>query len=504
MGSSPSTQAFGSNLAAMTSYLAVLTISSSTTAFPEPTFPSDMNSVTTVLSVTYSCILRSDVTLTCLRDIVTKASRENNARGIGGKIAFRVARDHVEVDQTIEGLFCDIIRLFTRIRNDDRIDTVTHISYSVNAGRQFDSWGMVFCDNIYDTYGDSDDTSNSFMTQHTRNQVIHVNHGVSVVHITDKYTGIDYIMKEILIEPNEHSSANIKQKTEHDILTRLHERIEKNRTGDSGAENLIIRPPDVFKDDTRINYVFPLYQMDMFELINSYTNHTGACNLDPAICKIYFKQLVAAISTMERHGCIHRDIKLENICIQDNGNIALIDFGCSAFGTRTNIHGVFLNDNCLVGTPVYMAPETIQGMYSSKNDLWAAAMCVCELAANAYPYPIPIQNHRISPYEVRKIIVDNKPVKPPGMDESLWSGLKQVFVPHKNRPTASELLADSCFDNIPGHVECASCVEMDVVRTIVKSYGLTARGGKQYNREDTSVVSSPTISDSRRVFFSVA
>ena len=52
----------------------------------------------------------------------------------------------------------------------------------------------------------------------------------------------------------------------------------------------------------------------------------------------------------------HRDIKLDNIMLQFNGNVTakLIDMGCLAqFGTGAM-------NMSLVGTPAYLAPEVIK------------------------------------------------------------------------------------------------------------------------------------------------
>jgi serine/threonine protein kinase len=55
----------------------------------------------------------------------------------------------------------------------------------------------------------------------------------------------------------------------------------------------------------------------------------------------------------------HRDLKLENILIDDTDNVKIIDFGFSADTTKN------LNNYC--GTPPYMPPEiTLKGFYTGK------------------------------------------------------------------------------------------------------------------------------------------
>lgn len=40
-----------------------------------------------------------------------------------------------------------------------------------------------------------------------------------------------------------------------------------------------------------------------------------------------FTQLVGAVSYVHGKGCVHRDLKLENILLDKNENVKLVDFG---------------------------------------------------------------------------------------------------------------------------------------------------------------------------------
>lgn len=66
--------------------------------------------------------------------------------------------------------------------------------------------------------------------------------------------------------------------------------------------------------------------------------------------KRYFRQMAEAVSYCHNNNICHRDLKLENILIDDHDRIKLIDFGFSLKCTSK----MRLTSFC--GTPPYMSP----------------------------------------------------------------------------------------------------------------------------------------------------
>jgi len=85
---------------------------------------------------------------------------------------------------------------------------------------------------------------------------------------------------------------------------------------------------------------------------------------------------------------VHRDIKLENLLVNENRVVKLIDFGFSiAIDPATKL-------NVFCGTPSYMAPEIVnKTQYSFPADIWALGILLFKILTSAFPFRG--ENHQI-------------------------------------------------------------------------------------------------------------
>lgn len=90
-------------------------------------------------------------------------------------------------------------------------------------------------------------------------------------------------------------------------------------------------------------------------------------------------QLFKAINHCHAQGIVHRDIKPENIMITDSNEIRLIDFGLSKVQTGKQLEEI-------AGTPLYMAPEVINGSYGKEADMWSLGVLLYTLVSGFFPF----------------------------------------------------------------------------------------------------------------------
>ena len=140
----------------------------------------------------------------------------------------------------------------------------------------------------------------------------------------------------------------------------------------------IIKVHDIFytiNEDNQIyqNLVFEYVKYSLYDLIQSYIKEKKFIPIKRI--KNIIKQILTAIDYCHQKNIIHRDLKTENIMINENDIIKIIDFGASkkiANNSKSNPYVVWKQ---------YRAPELILGykFYNGKIDIFAIGCILCEL-----------------------------------------------------------------------------------------------------------------------------
>ena len=98
--------------------------------------------------------------------------------------------------------------------------------------------------------------------------------------------------------------------------------------------------------------------------------------------KIIFKQIFEAMNYLHKNNISHRDIKMENILMNNKYEVKIIDFGFGLYNPEHNLQKFFC------GTPKYIAPEILMGngYYGEKADLWSLGVLIYKIYCKGYPF----------------------------------------------------------------------------------------------------------------------
>jgi len=137
----------------------------------------------------------------------------------------------------------------------------------------------------------------------------------------------------------------------------------------------VVKLLDVFCSTTKLHLVFEYLENDLKKYMKSLNGR-----LSPGVVKDLAHQLCQGIDFCHANRILHRDIKPQNILIDNNGRLVIADFGLAraySVPIPKYTHEVV--------TVWYRAPEILLGstLYSIPVDLWSVGCVLGEMATGA-------------------------------------------------------------------------------------------------------------------------
>ena len=156
--------------------------------------------------------------------------------------------------------------------------------------------------------------------------------------------------------------------------------------------------------------------------------------------------LCQALAAVHAAGLVHRDIKANNVMREAGGRIVLMDFGTGRESALDD-----LSD--FAGTPVYMAPEVINGHPASiASDLYSLAVLLYYLVTRAYP----VEGSSVLDLALahrtgqRQLLSDRRPDLP----EAFVRAMERALTPTPElRPSTAGVLMQELGAALPGSAD---------------------------------------------------
>ena len=143
----------------------------------------------------------------------------------------------------------------------------------------------------------------------------------------------------------------------------------------------IVSLHDVIHTENKLMLVFEYMDKDLKKYMDSRGDRG---QLDYVTIKSFMHQLLQGIAFCHENRVLHRDLKPQNLLINNKGQLKLADFGLArAFGIPVN---TFSNE---VVTLWYRAPDVLLGSrtYNTSIDIWSAGCIMAEMYTGRPLFP---------------------------------------------------------------------------------------------------------------------
>lgn len=109
--------------------------------------------------------------------------------------------------------------------------------------------------------------------------------------------------------------------------------------------------------------------------------------LDEEDARRYFQQLIQGLDYCHHQGIAHRDLKPQNLLLDDNDNIKIADFGLANIQEVNG--GAVLKTTC--GSPQYVAPEVVnveegRRYNGHQADVWSCGVILFQMLSGRLPF----------------------------------------------------------------------------------------------------------------------
>lgn len=130
------------------------------------------------------------------------------------------------------------------------------------------------------------------------------------------------------------------------------------------------------------------------------------------------RQVLEGAGYAHRHGVVHRDLKPQNVIVDDDGKATVTDFGIARAGASE-----ITQAGSVMGTPHYLSPEQAQGQaVTAVSDLYSVGVMLYEALAGTVPFEAE------SPVAIALKQVSHTPQRPSSINPAVSPALDAVVM----------------------------------------------------------------------------
>jgi serine/threonine-protein kinase len=136
-------------------------------------------------------------------------------------------------------------------------------------------------------------------------------------------------------------------------------------------------------------------------------------------------QLASALDYAHERGIIHRDLKLENMLLDEKGNVLLSDFGMAKdiLSVEASVH---TEVGTVLGTPLYLSPEQCMNQaVDRRSDVYALGIGLFRILTGSFPFSSPFPHALVAMHLKREppLVTDFKPSLPQAVNGVIQKAL---------------------------------------------------------------------------------
>ncbi|XP_054840330.1 testis-specific serine/threonine-protein kinase 5-like [Eublepharis macularius] len=222
----------------------------------------------------------------------------------------------------------------------------------------------------------------------------------------------------------------------------------------------VVQLYEMYRNSKRTYLVLELASRgDLLEHINATSDRREYPGLEEEEARRLFRQIVSAVAHCHNVGIVHRDLKCENILLDERGFIKLTDFG---FANRYSLKNSLMSTFC--GSVAYTAPEILMSKkYNGElADLWSLGVILYAMVTGKLPFK-ERQPHKMI-HVIKQGLAFRQPISPEcqNLIEGLLQlkpaarlGLQQVAT-HRWMLPATSAIFHRVMSSIGAHPECST------------------------------------------------